>query len=71
MRLSLKGESPDRGIWSGPKVALWMVPKIGRKQVGKLRGWQYIKKCGYSPQRPRSQHKKGDEIEQEELKKNS
>jgi transposase len=71
LRLSLKGESPDRGIWSGPKVALWIAQKIGRKQVGKQRGWEYLKKCGYSPQRPRPQHKKGDKIEQEEFKKNS
>ena len=35
LRLSLKGESPDRGIWSGPKVALWIAQKIGREQVGK------------------------------------
>ena len=41
LRLSLKGESPDRGIWSGPKVALWIAQKIGRKQVGKQRGWEY------------------------------
>jgi transposase len=71
LRLSLKGESPDRGIWSGPKVALWSAQKIGRKQVGKQRGWEYLKKCGYSPKRPRPQHNKGDEIEQEEFKKNS
>jgi transposase len=71
LRLSLKGESPERGIWSEPKVALWLAQKIERKQVGKLLGWEYLKKCGYSPQRPRPQHKKGDEIEQEEFKKNS
>jgi len=71
LRLSLKGESPDRGIWSGPKVALWIAQKIGREQVGKQRGWEYLKKCGYSPQRPRPRHKKGDKIEQEKFKKNS
>ena len=37
--------------------------------MGKQRGWDYLKKCGYSPQRPRPRHKKGDKIEQEELKK--
>ena len=31
LRLSLKGESPNRGIWSGFKVALWIPQKIGRK----------------------------------------
>ncbi|WP_333194322.1 winged helix-turn-helix domain-containing protein [Microcoleus sp. Pol7_A1] len=71
LRLSLKGESPDRGIWSGPKVALWVAQKTGREQVGKLLGWDYLKKCGYSPQKPRPRHKKREKIEQEEFKKNS
>jgi hypothetical protein len=56
---------------SGPKVALWLAQKTGREQVGKLLGWEYLKKCSYSPQRPRPQHRKGDKIEQEEFKKNS
>ena len=63
LRLSFKGESPDRGIWSGPKVALWIAEKTGRQQVGKLLGWSDLKKCGYSPQRPRARHRKGDEVE--------
>jgi transposase len=71
LRLSLAGESDDRGLWSGPKVALWIAQKIGREQVGKQRGWEYLKKCGYSPQTPRPQHKKGDKVEQENFKKNS
>jgi transposase len=70
LRLSLAGESRDRGLWTGPKVALWMAQKIGRERVGKQRGWEYLKKCGYSPQRPRPQHKNRDKIEQENLKKN-
>lgn len=70
LRLSLTGESPDRGLWSGPKVALWIAQKIGREQVGKQRGWEYLKRCGYSPQRPRPKHKKGDKNEQEDFKKN-
>ncbi len=71
LRLSLAGESPDRGLWTGSKVALWIAQKIGRERVGKQRGWEYLKKCGYSRQRPRPRHKNGDEIEQEEFKKNS
>ena len=70
LRLSLAGESPDRGLWTGPYVALWIAQKIGRERVGKQRGWEYLKKCGYSPQRPRPQHKNGDKIEQENFKKN-
>ena len=70
LRLSLAGESRDRGLWTGPKVALWIAQKIWRERVGKQRGWEYLKKCGYSPQRPRPQHKNRDKIEQENLKKN-
>lgn len=70
LRLSLKGESPDKGIWTGPKVAQWIARKTGREKVWKQRGWDYLKQCRYSPQKPRPQHQKGDKIEQEEFKKN-
>lgn len=36
LHLSLKGESPDKGIWTGPKVAEWIARKTGRKKVWKL-----------------------------------
>ena len=60
LHLTLKGESPDRGVWNEPKVALWIAQKTGRQKVGKQRGWEYLKKCGYSPQRPRPRHKNGE-----------
>jgi transposase len=41
LRLSLARESPGRGLWTGPKVALWIAKKIGRERVGKQRGWEY------------------------------
>ncbi|MEM9541699.1 MAG: winged helix-turn-helix domain-containing protein [Cyanobacteria bacterium P01_E01_bin.42] len=31
-------------------------------------GWEYLKKCGYSWQRPRPKHRKGDKKAQEEFK---
>jgi transposase len=70
LRLSLAGESDVRGLWTGQKIPLWIAKKIGREQIGKQRGWEYLKKCGYSPQRPRPRHKNGDKIEQEAFKKN-
>ncbi|MDC0835049.1 winged helix-turn-helix domain-containing protein [Geitlerinema sp. CS-897] len=37
-----------------------MHSKFGRaEKVWKQRGWDYLKKCGYSWQRPRPKHKKG------------
>jgi len=71
LRLSLKEESPDKGIWTGPKVAEWIAKKTGREQVWAQRGWDYLKQCRYSCQRPRPRHQKGNKIEQEEFKKNS
>jgi transposase len=70
LRLSLKGESPDKGIWSGSKVAQWIAQKTGREKIWKQRVWDYLKQCRYSPQKPRPQHQKGDKIQQEEFKKN-
>lgn len=64
LQLSLKGESPDKGIWTGPKVAEWIARKTGREKVWKQRGWDYLKQCRYSPQKPRPQHQKGNKIEQ-------
>jgi hypothetical protein len=49
----------DGGIWSGPKVARWIETETGKEKVWNQRGWEYLKKQGYSCQRPRPQHKKG------------
>ncbi len=58
----------DGGLWSGPKVALWMQAKIGRPVNGR-RGWDYLQRLGYSARVPRPQHAKADEAEQEVFKK--
>lgn len=71
LREALKKEPQDQGIWTGPKVANWIAQKTGKEKIWPQRGWDYLKKCRYSPQKPRPSHKKGDKIEQEELKKNS
>jgi transposase len=56
LRSSLKQAPEDKGIWSGPKVADWIAKKTGREKVWPQRGWDYLKKCNYSPQRPRPHH---------------
>ena len=70
LRNSLKDAPPDKGLWTGRKVAQWIASEIGREKVWPQRGWDYLKKCRYSLQRPRPRHKKGDLVEQEEFKKN-
>lgn len=64
----LQERPEDGGIWTGPKVARWIEQEIPREKVSNQRGWDYLKKCGYSWQKPRPKHKKGDQKEQEEFK---
>lgn len=67
---AFKERPADGGIWTGPKVARWIQQETGREKVHHQRGWDYLKKCGYSWQRPRRKHKKGCPVEQAEFKKN-
>ncbi|NMF62239.1 helix-turn-helix domain-containing protein [Brasilonema octagenarum] len=68
---ALKNRPTDGGIWTGPKVARWIEQETGREKVWPQRGWDYLKRLRYSPQRPRPKHYKGDKNEQEAFKKNS
>ena len=55
---ALRAEPPaDGGLWTGPKVAAWMAIRLGRK-VWPQRGWDYLRKFGYSAQLPRPRHAK-------------
>ncbi len=67
---ALKERPSDGGIWTGPKVARWIEKETGLEKVWVQRGWDYLKKCNYSWQKPRPKHKKGDLDEQKEFKKN-
>ncbi|NEO74635.1 IS630 family transposase [Moorena sp. SIO3H5] len=66
----LESSPPDGGIWTGPKVARWIEKETGKEKVWNQRGWDYLKKCKYSWQRPRPTHNKGDKLEQENFKDN-
>ncbi len=65
---ALRSRPDDGGIWTGPKVARWMEKETGREKIHDQRGWEYLKKCGYSWKVPRPSHKKGDPQEQQEFK---
>lgn len=56
---ALEGPAPDGGLWSGPKVAAWMSTQLGRA-VRPQRGWDYLRRCGYTPHRPRPHHAQAD-----------
>src|ERR671932_1761525 len=69
LRAALAGAPSDGGLWTGPKVAAWMAARLGR-EVWPQRGWDYLKKLGYSPQVPRPRHAKAaSPEEQAEYKK--
>lgn len=50
---ALQGSAPGGGMWSGPKVARWIVQRNGLEKVHVQRGFEYLRKVRYSPQVPR------------------
>ena len=56
----------DGGLWSGPKVALWMAAHLGLASVHAQRGWEALKRIGWSPRAPRPRHARAATPEQRE-----
>jgi len=67
---AIKERSGDGGLWTGPKVARWIAQETQVEKVSNQRGWDYLKKCGYSWQRPRPKHRKSDAKVQQEFQEN-
>lgn len=65
---ALAHDPPDGGLWSGPKVASWITDRTG-VEVTNYTGWKYLKRLGYSIQRPRPKHPDADKEAQEAFKK--
>src|SRR5919199_4697360 len=38
----------DGGLWSGPKVAAWMAAHLGLAKVHPQRGWEALRRIGWS-----------------------
>jgi transposase len=55
----------DGGLWTGPKVAAWLSARLGHK-IWPQRGWDYLRKLGYSSQVPRPRHAKAASAEEQE-----
>lgn len=49
LQQALRQPAPDGGIWSGPKVAQWIAQKTSKVSVRAQRGWDYLKRCWFSP----------------------
>lgn len=62
------GQAPaDGGLWTCPKVARWMGEQLGRT-VHPQRGWESLKRMGFSLQIPRPHHHKADPALQKAFK---
>ncbi len=55
----LEGHAPDGGLWTSPKVAAWLTERVGRP-ISPQRGWELLRRLGYSPQQPRPRHQQAD-----------
>lgn len=61
----------DNGIvWDGKKGQAWVKERFG-KEIYLGRSYEQMHAAGFSPQKPRPQHAKGDPVAQEEFKKKS
>ena len=67
---ALEEPPPDGGLWTGRKVAQWILGATSRK-VHPQRGWEYLKRLNYSKRVLRPRHAKADPAAQEAFKKTS
>jgi transposase len=68
LRAALGGAAPDGGLWTCRQVAAWIADAIGRP-VDAARGWEWMRRLGFTPQRPRSRETRADLEAQERFKK--
>jgi transposase len=68
---ALQGGAPDGGLWNSRKVAQWIENNTGKKKVYLQRGWEYLKKLGFSLKHLRPRHEKASAEQQEAFKKSS
>src|ERR687894_685966 len=55
----------DGGLWSGPKVAAWMARHLGLAKVHPQRGWEALRRIGWSPQAPPPRHARAATAEEQ------
>lgn len=65
---ALTADPPDGGLWTSPKVAAWMTPRLGRP-VSKQRAWEAMRSLGFSLHQPRTHATMADPAAQEAFKK--
>lgn len=70
LREALAGPTPDGGLWTGSAVARWLSDRL-RRPVGRQQGWVWLRRLGYTPQRPRPAHTEADPAAQAAFPKRS
>ena len=68
LRTVLAGPAPDGGLWTGRWVAIWMSQTLGRP-VRVQSGWEWMRRLGFTPQRPRPHETRADPAAQASFKK--
>jgi transposase len=68
LRHALSGPAPDGGVWTCHKVAAWIGAALGRP-VDPTRGWEWMRRLGFTPQRPRPRETRADPAAQDAFKK--
>lgn len=68
LQVVLAGPAPDGGLWTGRQVARWMSQQLGRP-ISPQRGWEWLRRLGFTPQRPRPQATRTDPAAHEAFKK--
>ena len=71
LRVRLADPPPDGGLWTSRKVARWMAGEFGREAVLVQRGWEALRRIGWSIQKPRPRHPKAATPEEEAAFKKS
>ncbi len=68
LRAALAGPAPHGDLWTCRQVAVWMSQALGRS-VSEQRGWEWMRRLGFTPQRPRPRETRADLTQQAAFKK--
>ena len=68
LRVALSGPAANGDLWTCRSVAAWMSAAVGRP-VSAQRGWEWMRRLGFTPQRPRPRETRADPAAQAAFKK--
>ena len=68
LRVALGGPAPNGDLWTCRSVAAWMSQTLGRP-VSAQRGWEWMRRLGFTPQQPRPGETRADPAAQAAFKK--